>query len=88
MNSTPQTNILLSTKDNKNLTFKRITTISHNDGKDIPPLYYDNETDAILQKNYDYKLLFRFFVIILVFFSFFIIIETISIYSLLKSDIK
>jgi hypothetical protein len=74
---TDTTGILFSTKDDQSLTFKKIKTISHNDGLQIPVLYYDNETYSILNQESDHKLLFRFCAIIMVILIFFLTIDVV-----------
>ena len=85
-NNNPTTNVLLSTKDNQNLAFKRVVKISLNDGKNFPPPYYDNETTTIINKNYDYKLLFRFLIIIMIIICFFLALEVIVNYLALQRN--
>lgn len=71
-----KTSILFSTKDDHSLTFKRIKTISLNDGHSVPNLYYDNVNESIIQKEFDYKLLFRSLVIVMTLLCFLIAIDT------------
>lgn len=72
---TDTTGILFSTKNDQSLTFKRIKTISHNDGLQIPVLYYDNETYSILNQESDHKILFRSCALVMIVLIFFLAID-------------